>query len=128
MPVRSLSSSVLVWPTRGDVDRAVRAWAVRTVEAHPEIQRLGYFGSYARGDWGVGSDLDLIAVVSDTSAPWHERSRSWDLRGLPVAADLLIYSREEWDRLQREDGRFARTVAAETVWVFQGRAGQFSPD
>ncbi len=60
MPVRSLNSSVLKWPSRKTVDRAVRSWTAEQVQQRPEIVRLGYFGSYARGDWGVGSDLDLI--------------------------------------------------------------------
>jgi len=62
MPVRSLNSSVLVWPDRATVDRAVRAWAASIGPGRHDGQRIGYFGSYARGDWGVGSDLDLIAA------------------------------------------------------------------
>jgi len=27
------------------------------------LTRLGYIGSYARGDWGVGRDVDLLAEV-----------------------------------------------------------------
>jgi len=47
MPVRSLHSSVLPWPTREQVDRAVREWAARLAEREPELVALGYFGSYA---------------------------------------------------------------------------------
>lgn len=118
MPVRSLNSSVLVWPDRGKVDRGVRAWAARTAEAHPELLRLGYFGSYGRGDWGVGSDLDLLAIVSTTDETWDRRTLSWDLDGLPVPADLLIYSQPEWDRLIRGGGRFARELARDVAWLF----------
>jgi hypothetical protein len=49
MPVRSLNSSVLKWPDRASVDRAVRAWAIDAAGQHPELLRAGYFGSYARG-------------------------------------------------------------------------------
>jgi len=59
MPVRSLSSSVLVWPSRHEVVRAARAWAEHDAGRHPELLGLGYFGSFAREDWGVGSDLEL---------------------------------------------------------------------
>ena len=31
-------------------------WAAREAPRHAGLRRLGYFGSYARGDWGVGSD------------------------------------------------------------------------
>lgn len=47
MPVRSLNSSVFKWTDLRTVEAAVRAWAKEAVSAHPEIMRLGYFGSYA---------------------------------------------------------------------------------
>ncbi|SHI78562.1 nucleotidyltransferase domain-containing protein [Desulfofundulus thermosubterraneus] len=62
MPVKSLSSSVLKWPYVRLVDRAVRRWAAEMVEKRKDIRHIGYFGSYARGDWGVGSDVYLVAV------------------------------------------------------------------
>ena len=55
MPVRSLSSSVLKWPDRAAVDAVVRRWAAQQVGLHPELLCLDYFGSYARGDWGVSA-------------------------------------------------------------------------
>jgi len=117
MPVRSLSSSILKWPDHDAIDQAVRKWAVEEAEAHPELVRLGYFGSYARGDWGVGSDLDLIAIVRSATDRFEQRANCWELNGLPVAADLLIYTEEEWDRLIEEGGRFARTIQQEAVWM-----------
>jgi hypothetical protein len=78
MPMRSLNSSVLIWPDRETVEQALRRWLVQEVGHHPELVRLGYFGSYARGDWGVGSDLDLIVIVRDTDTPFERRALTWD--------------------------------------------------
>ena len=71
MPVRSSNSSVLVWPDRTIVDRAVRAWAAAAAARRGDVRRIGYFGSYARGDWGVGSDLDLVAIVDAAVEPFE---------------------------------------------------------
>ena len=117
MPVRSLSSPVLRWPDRATVDGAVRAWAAQLAAHHAELLRVGYFGSYARGDWGVGSDLDLVVVVASADEPFLTRAASWDTTGLPVPADLLVYSRDEWDALDRR-GRFCAMLAREVVWVW----------
>lgn len=117
MPVRSLSSSVIRWPDLETVKDAIARWAREEVLKHPELIRLGYFGSYARGDWAVGSDLDLIAVVSESPQSFERRSLSWDLSPLPVPADLLVYTEKEWESLQQTRGRFARTLARETVWI-----------
>ncbi|MCX5861886.1 MAG: nucleotidyltransferase domain-containing protein [Desulfomonile sp.] len=117
MPARSLNSSVFKWPDAQEVDRAVRAWASVVARRHTNVVRIGYFGSYARGDWGVGSDLDLLAIVEGSEEPFERRSLSWDLRDLPVAADLLVYTVDEWEKLQAEGGRFVRTLEQEAVWL-----------
>jgi len=121
MPVRSLNSSVLKWPRNDEIDKAVREWAKEEAKKHPELLQLGYFGSYARGDWGVGSDLDLVAVVKESSEPFERRNLSWDMSSLPVPADLLVYTETEWSNLQKKGGRFAATLNRETVWVYKAK-------
>ena len=117
MPTRSLSSPVLKWPDRQSVDQAVRRWAENVVQQRQDVVRIGYFGSYARGDWGVGSDLDLIVVVKNSDQAFQRRAVTWDMIGLPVPTDLLVYTQEEWQLLGQQ-GRFSRTVMKETVWVY----------
>ena len=124
MPVRSLNSSVLKWPHRETVDRAVRTWAVAECERHSRLNRLGYFGSYARGDWGVGSDLDLVAILSESLEPFERRNLSWNLHPLPVPAELLVYTEQEWERFRRENFQFFRTLERETVWVYERAPGE----
>ena len=118
MPVRSLNSSVLVWPDPESVDAKARAWAAAEAVRHPLLLRLGYFGSYARGDWGVGSDLDLVAVVKHSAARFERRGLEWDLTPLPVPAEILVYEEFEWNRLMQSGGRFAKTLAHDTVWIW----------
>jgi predicted nucleotidyltransferase len=67
-------------------------------EYHPE--RVYLFGSRARGDAGPDSDYDLMLVMDDPPPPSLERSRRTceALRGMGTAADILIWSREAFDR------------------------------
>lgn len=125
MPVRSLTSSVLKWPDAATVDQEVRCWAQRVGQQRPEVRRIGYFGSYARGDWGVGSDLDLLIVVDRSDQPFERRSADWDATELPVPVDTLVYTQEEWRALSQES-RFHRTLAREVVWVYE-REGTWPP-
>ena len=96
----------------------MRVWTVEQARERPEILRLGYFGSYARGDWGVGSDLDLIAIVNEISEPSARRALKWDLNGLPVPAELIVYAQSEWEALEQKDTKFARMLKREVVWTF----------
>lgn len=118
MPVRSSRSSVLVWPDRRAVDEAVRRWAVEVVGSGvgPRV-RIGYVGSYARGDWGVGSDVDLVMIVDRSDEPFERRALAWDATSLPVPADLVVYTAEEWSAMAGEPG-FVRSAAADAVWVY----------
>jgi predicted nucleotidyltransferase len=100
------------------VDQAVRRWAENVVQQRQDVVRIGYFGSYARGHWGVGSDLDLVVVVENSDQAFQRRAATWDMIGLPVPTDLLVYTEEEWRQLLGQQGRFSLTVMKETVWVY----------
>ena len=117
MPVRSLSSSVLRWPNAQTVDEAVRRWAEKVGWNRTDVLRIGYFGSYACGDWGVGSDLDLIIVVESSELPFEKRAAECDATELPVPADVLAYTVEEWQSLEHK-GRFYQVVMREAIWIY----------
>ena len=119
MPVRSLSSRVLVWPDRAAVEEALRLWAASQGDSHPELLRAGYFGSYARGEWGVGSDLDVLLIVRESALPWERRAASWDTLSLPVDSEILVYTTQEWEGLAARGEGFPATLGAEAVWVFE---------
>jgi hypothetical protein len=99
------------------VHEAVLRWAEEVLRQRNDILRLGYLGSYARGDWGVGSDLDLIIIVEDSPEPFARRATHWDVTALPVPTDLLVYTAEEWSSLNPQ-GRFYSTLIKEAIWVF----------
>lgn len=120
MPVRSLTSAVFAWPRRAEVHAAARRWAEAEAEGRPGLLALAYFGSYARDEAGVGSDLDLVAIVSRSDEPPERRGLDWNLLGLPVPAEIVVLTVEEWRRLRQEGGRFARTLEAEAVWLHGG--------
>lgn len=122
MPVRSLNSSVLKWPDHKKVARAVRSWSAEQGRRLPDLKRLGYFGSYARGNWGVGSDLDLIAIIDETSESFERRALNWDLNDLPVPAEIIIYTVKEWADLQKQGNKFSRTIKGEIIWTYSRKS------
>lgn len=119
MPVRSLGSSVLKWPDIMEVNQAVRSWAETEAARRSNLRMLGYFGSYARGNWGVGSDLDLIAILDQTSEPFERRPISWDLSRLPVPADIIVYTESEWRHLRKNSKKFVSTLEGEIIWLYK---------
>lgn len=121
MPVRLLNSSVLKWPDQRLVLEALQHWAETAAQSRSDVMRIGYFGSYARGDWGVGSDLDLVIIVESSAQPFERRSIEWDAVELPVPADVLVYTEEEWRSLSQRAGLWQ-----EVVWVYVREAERSS--
>jgi len=115
-----LSSSVLKWPDFHTVDAAIRSWVKKIIGTDQgyHILQIGYFGSYARGDWGVGSDLDVIIILDTSMKPYINRASEWDITGLPVSVDLLVYTKDEWDHLCSYS-RFYQTIIKEIIWIYK---------
>jgi predicted nucleotidyltransferase len=91
----------------------------RILNTNPDIVRIGYIGSYARGDWGVGSDLDMIIVMKETDKPFMQRTLNLEYSKLPVPVEILVYSIQEWESLSQKGGKFFNTVQNEVVWIYQ---------
>lgn len=117
MPVRSLTSPVLKWPEPQKVVQALKHWVDNLVKTQTGIVRVGYFGSYARGDWGVGSDLDLVMVVEQADGPFEMRPSRFDTMELPVPVDLLVYTVEEWQMNHKK--KFFQKIDNEAIWVYR---------
>jgi len=115
MPVRSLRSPVLRWPSREEVEEALKSWITR--HPIPGLLALGYFGSYARGEEGVGSDLDLVLVVAASELPPWQRAALLPLEELPVPTEALVYTLEEWRALPQRSPRFAKALREEARWL-----------
>jgi len=102
------------WPATDVVEAAGKAWAEDLAASDADVVAVGCFGSFARGDDGYGSDLDLIAIV-DGPKP-RPTASAWCTTDLPVPADLLVYDVAEWRALMASGGRMARTLEREARW------------
>jgi uncharacterized protein len=118
MPVTSSRSSIKRWPSAEQVLDAASLWAQRLQECEPRIVGVGVFGSCVRGEWAVGSDVDLIVVRRD-GAPVPGLLGA-DVDALPVPADVLHYTESELGALLERGGRMAGVVRDETRWLVGG--------
>ena len=93
MPVRSLRSlmhSVWRWPTPEQVLQQMQAWAVEQKQIAPELQQVGVFGSYGRGNAGFGSDINRLIVDLDATGGQIDRLQRWSLEKLPLRCDVRV--------------------------------------
>lgn len=118
MLVRLLNSSVARWPSRNEVDRGLHQWLSNLSNTDQDrILGMGYFGSYARGDAGFGSDLDLVFIVTESDLPFERRASVWDFFSIPVPVEASVYTLAEWQDLLKKQPRFYQTLVRQTVWL-----------
>ena len=83
------------------------------------------FGSYARGDAGPDSDVD-IAIVADTSEPRHAviGEISWELRHLHLPMDLILFTPERWRYFRQVWSSFPSTIEDTGRVIYERTASQ----
>ena len=102
---------------RDEVLAQLNRWAATLRQRHPELIRVGLFGSYARGDYAPGSDIDLLLIIRESNEPrWFMRSAAFDTSDLPVGADVFVYTEAEIERMSR-DSLWLRRILEEIVWI-----------
>lgn len=82
-------------------------------------ERVYLFGSWARGEEDDLSDLDVV-VIKRTTVPFFERLREV-AKALPLAegaVDVLVYTPDEFEAMQREGNAFAEMIAEEGRLIY----------
>jgi predicted nucleotidyltransferase len=83
-------------------------------------EKIILFGSYARGDFGADSDLDLLIIIPDVK---HLRAESVRvrraLRGLLVPIDVIIATPEQIKRLGNVTGLVYQAALADGKVVYE---------
>ena len=83
------------------IQRAVAAYATRLRQQHPEIERIIWFGSWVTGLPSPGSDVDLCLILTASDKAPRDRISAYLPFGFPVGVDLVVYTRAEFERLQK---------------------------
>ena len=98
----------------------VLAEMVRRLVAALHPERIYLFGSQARGDSGLGSDFDLVVVVGQSSLPRYRRDQEAfrALVGVGASKDVLVFTREEFDRKRTVVCSLPATVEREGILLY----------
>jgi uncharacterized protein len=98
------------------------AEVVRRLVAALQPERIYLFGSRARGEGSPESDYDVLVVVSQTpDAPYDlERQAYSALVGLATPVDVVVMSRERFERRRTVAASLPATVEREGKLLFSG--------
>ena len=107
-------------PHIGPDELALVTEALGRTLAVVQPERVVLFGSYARGDAGPDSDLDLLVVSAFEGARSRLALRILEaLAPLPVSKDVFVLTPSEWSRDQDIPGTLAYPAAREGVVLYE---------
>lgn len=80
-------------------------------------EQVWLFGSQARGDSGLDSDIDLLAIIPHSSASRYRRAVAarHELSAFNVPMDIVVLTRDEWEREIKAPCSLASTVVREGI-------------
>ena len=101
------------------IRRCVNAYAKDLLASHPEVEEVIVFGSFAKGTYAPGSDVDIFLLLSRSNEKRvRDRIPRYLPGAFPVGLDLFPVTREEieavgrspWLReIQKSSWRFKRS-------------------
>jgi len=91
---QSFGSVTVFSLNRSQVEAALQA-LVETLRQREEVLAVVCFGSWARGEAGVGSDVDVLVVLRDSAHSFLERIDRYRPETFPVDLDLFPYTLAE---------------------------------
>jgi uncharacterized protein len=85
--------------------------------AHP--LKVVLFGSAARGQAGLGSDIDLLVVMPDGTHRRHTAQRLYgSIRNVGVPFDLLVATPSDLEKHRKNVGLVYSTILREGIEVY----------
>src|SRR3972149_8221227 len=96
MPRRSLSFVLIKSVDKERVKRSMDEYAAKLFAVHPEVQEVVVFGSFTKGNYAPGSDIDVFILLSRADKSVRDRIPDLLPDGpFPVGVDVFPYTREE---------------------------------
>jgi uncharacterized protein len=118
MPVRSLNSAILKWPEKQKVLNEAKLWAKSTGLGDDNIIRIFCFGSICTDIWGVGSDLDIIIILKQTTVPFISRASLYNSSAISVPTDILVYTQSEITELAGKKSHFINEIEKKALLLY----------
>jgi predicted nucleotidyltransferase len=102
MPAPSSPSVKVTFTNRKQILTALENLIQEWTQKHPELEQVILFGSFARGDYFPGSDVDVLLILEKSDQPFLKRIPTFLPIQFPVDIDIFPYTRAEVQRMIRD--------------------------
>ena len=113
---KSSNSVKVVFADKANVLRQLKDYAKSVKCKHPEVERVGFFGSYANDTYGPASDVDLLIILQQSSKRFLDRIPDFLPGNLSVCCDVFPYTGEEIEKMKKDGNSWIQHVLDEAIW------------
>ena len=87
----------------------------RIKKDNQSVQRIFLFGSFRKGNYTPGSDVDILITLTDTSIRFLERRDQFIdyFESIPLDVNLTVYTEEEITKMIEKNNFFIRNVMSD---------------
>jgi len=94
----------------------VKEYSKKLKKNHPEVEKVGLFGSYADDEYGPASDVDLLIILRSSSKRFIDRIPDFLPSDIEVSCDCFPYTIDEINEMKNEGNLWILHVLEEAVW------------
>jgi uncharacterized protein len=117
----SLPSVKVTFTNREEIFKALKHLIQEWTQKHPELERVILFGSFARGDYFPGSDVDVLLVLEKSDKSLLNRIAEFLPTHFPVDIDIFPYTKAEIQRLMNDPHSLVSQALAEGKRMYPGQ-------
>jgi predicted nucleotidyltransferase len=116
MREKSLNFVKVFFADKDKILLQVKEYSKKLKKNHPEVEKVGLFGSYVTDEYGPSSDVDLLIVLKSNSKRFIDRIPDFLPSDIEVSCDCFPYTVDEINRMKSEDNPWILHVLEEAVW------------
>ena len=94
----------------------VRQYSKKLKKNHPEVEKVGLFGSYSTDEYGPASDVDLIIILQSSSKRFVDRIPDFLPDDIDVSCNCFPYTTDEINKMKDEGNPWILHILEEAIW------------
>jgi len=117
MPKEPSNFVKVFFADKDKVLQQLKGYAKSIKRTHSEVERLGYFGSYAKDTYGPASDVDLLIILRQSDKRFLDRIPDFLPDNLSICCDVFPYTSGEIEKMKQDGNPWICHVLKEVVWL-----------
>ncbi len=100
------------------VEKAIEEF-IKKLSKDANVLKIVIFGSFVRGDYAPGSDVDFLIILRNSDKKFVDRIPDFIPQNFPVDVDVFPYTLEEIEKMKKSGNTFIKRIFKEGKVLFE---------